>query len=280
MKLDIWFVLLCISLVLIIGLGAYLLKMRNKKQIHYAFLGIIFSIFIWSFGNFLLALSNFSNMLYVNFYFLGVCFVPVALVFLGLTFAYTKIDFNWKYKLLFLVPIIDYLIIITNKYHHLFFVKYSSINTLTEYGQFYFIHTIISYIYLFIGIAYLLYYSIKNAGFFSKQSLLIILGICIPFAFNIFENFHILILPIFITPVAFSWAIVFWAFAILKFDFLNVVPVALQRVVDLISDSYVVVNENLEIIDYNKTLIDTFESIIKIKRKDRKYKRKTSKIYV
>lgn len=268
MKIDVWFLLLCISLILITALGIYISLMRNKKQIHYAFLGIIFSVFIWSSGNFLLEINNFSNMLYVYFYFFGVCFLPVSLTFLGLIFAYTKIDFNWKYKLLFIFPIIDYGIIITNKYHHLFFVKYSSINTLTEYGKFYFTHTIISYIYIFIGIAYLLYYSIKNAGFFSKQSLLIIIGICIPFVCNIFENFHVIILPIFINPVAFSFGIICFAFAIFKFDFLNIVPIALQRVVDLISDSYVVLNENLEIIDYNKTLIETFESIVKIKRKD------------
>ena len=50
---------------------------------------------------------------------------------------------------------------------------------------------------------------------------------------------------------------------------MNIVPIALQRIVDLISDSYVVVNRNGEIIDYNKPFVDTFQGVLRIKRKDR-----------
>ena len=268
MKIDICFILICISLILAIGLGAYLLRMRNKKQIHYAFLSLIISLFIWSFGIFLLALSNFTNMVYVYLYFFGVCFVPVSIFFLGLIFAYTKIDFNRKHKLLFMFPIIDYIIIITNKYHNLFFVKYSHINASMEYGKYYFVHTIILYIYIFVGLSYLLYYSIKNSGFFSRQSLLIILGVCIPFMLNILENLNILILSIYATPIAFSFAIICWVFAIFKFDFLNVIPVALQKVVDLISDGFIVIDEEFKIIDYNKTFVKAIKGAIVINRKD------------
>jgi signal transduction histidine kinase len=242
--------------------------MRNKKQIHYAFLSLILSLFIWSLGNLLLTLTGFSSMFYVYFYFIGVIFVPVAFAFLGLIFAYTKIDFNWKTKLLFAFPVVDYLVLLTNDYHHLFFIKYSSINALTVYGKFYIPHTIVLYIYIFVGLAYLLFYSIKNSGFFSKQSLLIILGSCIPFFFNICENFNLMVVPIYVTPVAFSFAIILYALAIFKFDFLNVVPIALQKIVDLISDSYIVINDRYEIIDYNQTFIQTFADIMSIRRKD------------
>ena len=50
----------------------------------------------------------------------------------------------------------------------------------------------------------------------------------------------------------------FFAIAIFKFDFLTVNPVALQRIVDRISDGYVVLNDNRIIIDYNKTFINMF----------------------
>lgn len=268
MIFDIWFLLLCVSIILIIGLACFLLRMRSKKQIHYAFLSLIFSIFIWSFGNFLLAISNFSGMLYVYFYFIGVIGVPVSFAFVGLIFARTNIEFNMKYKLLLIFPIVDYMIIVTNKYHKLFFIKFSPINSLTEYGRFYMVHTIILYIYMFVGLGFLLTSSMKNSGFFSRQSLLIILGACIPFVFNICENFQIITLPIYITPVAFSFAILLFALAIFKFDFLNVVPIALQRIVDIISDGFLVIDEEYNIVDFNKTLLDTFGSVLSFKRKD------------
>jgi signal transduction histidine kinase len=249
-------------------LGIYLIKIKNKKPIHYAFLGSIISTFIWSFGTFLIALTNNPSIFFVYFYFIGICFIPVAFLFLGLLFAYTKIEFNWKYKLLFVFPIVDYLMVITNEYHHLFFIKYSHINALKVCGVFYYIHTTISYIYILIGIVYLLFYSIKNAGIFSRQSLLIVLGSFIPLIFNIFEAFRIFILPVYITPVAFSFSMICFALAIFKFDFLNIVPIALRRIVDLISDGYLVINEDLVIIDYNQTLLNTFSGVMMIKRKE------------
>ena len=60
----------------------------------------------------------------------------------------------------------------------------------------------------------------------------------------------------------------FFSLAIFKFKFLNIVPIALQRIVDLISESYIVVNEAGEIIDYNKPFVDKFQGIMPIQRKD------------
>jgi signal transduction histidine kinase len=48
---------------------------------------------------------------------------------------------------------------------------------------------------------------------------------------------------------------------------MNVVPIALQKIVDLISDSYIVVNEEQEIIDYNRTFLETFGNMVTIRRK-------------
>jgi PAS domain-containing protein len=64
-----------------------------------------------------------------------------------------------------------------------------------------------------------------------------------------------------IENIAFAVTISFFILATVKFDFLNVIPIALQTVVDLISDSYVVINEDLEIIDYNKAFVGGFDGV-------------------
>lgn len=51
----------------------------------------------------------------------------------------------------------------------------------------------------------------------------------------------------------------FYAFAIFKFDFLKVAPIALRRIVDSISDSYLVLDDEMLITDFNQTLLDTFK---------------------
>lgn len=106
----------------------------------------------------------------------------------------------------------------------------------------------------------LLKFSIKNSGFFSKQSLLIIAGISIPFVTNILGSFQVIPMSIYITPIAFSIAVLFIALAIFKFDFLKVAPIALQRIVDKISDAYIVINEDNKITDFNETFLTIFSA--------------------
>lgn len=120
-------------------------------------------------------------------------------------------------------------------------------------------HNIYSYALLGIGMIKLLKYSIKNSGFFSKQSFLITIGISIPIATSVLGSFQLIPMSIYITPIAFSIAVLFISLAIFKFDFLKVAPIALQKVVDRISDSYVVVNEDNVIIDFNETFLKTFK---------------------
>jgi Signal transduction histidine kinase len=117
-----------------------------------------------------------------------------------------------------------------------------------------------------VGLSYLLYFSIKNSGFFSKQALLIVIGGSVPTIVNLFVSIGILPTTAYATPISFVFAIVCFAFSILKFEFLNISPIALQLIVDRISDSFVVVNNEYFIIDYNKTFLSTFNNIFKIKR--------------
>lgn len=267
---DFTFILFHISILLVTGLFFIIFKAKNKKQIHYVFLTIMLLLFIWNLGELLgiytEKLFGYTSMFFLNIKFIGVVLVPPVVLLTGLIFAYTKIEFSKKYLLIFIIPLLSYIVLLTNKYHHLFFTEFSFTKEL--FGKYFMINTIYSYICIVIGLYFLIYFSIKNSGFFSKQSILIIIGMIVPFLINILYTFKIVLFVYDITSFAFSLAVICWAFAIFKFDFLNVVPIALQRVVDLISDSYVVLNENLDIIDYNKTLIDTFESIIKINRKD------------
>ncbi len=266
------FVLLHISTFLILVLFLFIIKMKNKNQIHFAFLSAMGLMLIWNIGHILIGYTTpiygQISMSFVYFYFFGACFLSVSLLFIGLIFVHTKLKFSWKYILLVIPQIISYIIIVTNQNHHLFIVKFSYLNNETIYGSYFKIYTIISYIYILVGLYYLLSFSIKNSGFFSSQSILIFIGSMIPFVANVLFIFNIMILPIYFTTIAFSFAIICFAFAILKFGFLNIIPIAIQKIVDLISDSYIVVNENMDIIDYNKTFIDTFAGVIRFKRKD------------
>ena len=112
-----------------------------------------------------------------------------------------------------------------------------------------------------VALIYLLVYSIRNSGFFSKQAILIFIGTMIPLIVNILGALGVISMNIYLTPITFGLGIICYAFAIFKFNFLSVAPIALQRIVDRISDSYIVLNQDNKIIDFNQTFLDTFNLI-------------------
>lgn len=126
------------------------------------------------------------------------------------------------------------------------------------FGKYLVVHQIYSYGLMIIGMLYLLNYSIKNSGFFSKQSILMLIGISIPLSINILGSLQIVPMSVYMTPITFTVAILFIALAIFKFDFLKVAPIALQRVVDRMSDGYIIVNDENLVTDFNQTFLELF----------------------
>lgn len=250
---------LSISCILIIIMFLLIkLKIKEKSQIRTIFtLNMVF-IFIWC-ASLLLQVINQNRIPAVYFEYLaafGACFIPVSILMTGIIFSKTKISFKSYYLLLLVIPILSIIILFTNDIHNLFYETYSTSREYTVYGKYFIIHTLYSYLCLFIGICYLLYYSIKNSGFFSRQSILIVTGTVIPLIFNILFTFNIFNLSIYITPISFAFAIIIYAFAILRFKFLNVIPVGLQRINDRMSDGYIVINEDMKISDFNSTVLE------------------------
>ena len=260
-NLQFW--LLVLSTISIIFMMLYVKRRNKKDQINSAFLCLLICVFIISFGVILQSIGYYY--LYINPFcfeyiiYIGTCFLPVAFFFTGLIFANTKIKFKKSYLLLFIIPIISLIVIWTNNYHHLFYKNYSLDLDKNVYGPYFNIYSIYNLSLYALGLLYLLRYSVKNSGFFSKQAILFTVAILIPLITNILGSLGIVSMSVYITPISFTITILLMAFAIFKFKFLKVTPIALQKIVDRMSDSFIVLNEENVITDFNKTFIDTFE---------------------
>lgn len=173
-------------------------------------------------------------------------------------FGKTKIKPNILYVSLFIIPSITTILTLTNANHHLMYEQYSINVGDTIFGSYFPIHSLYSYGCIFIGLILLLFYSIKNSGLFSRQSILLVLGAAFPVALNILGTLGIFNLTVYITPISFTVAMLFFALAMFKFNFLGVTPIALQRIVDRISDSYMVIGDANNITDFNQTFLKTF----------------------
>ena len=261
--MNIYVLMLTISVIVSIILFVYIIKNKTKNQLNQIFAVNIALVIILALAVLLqLLLAEKLNIDPVKFEYvayIGGCFLPVSVFFTGLIFQNTKIKLQRWHLFLLIIPMISLLILWTNDFHHLFYRKYSVNLTESVFGSYMTIHNIYSYVFLFLGIYNLLRYSIKNSGIFSKQSLLILLGVSFPVIVNILGTFKIIPMTVYITPIAFSLTMLFLFFAIFKFQFLGVAPIALQKIVDKISDSYVVLSEDGAITDYNKTFLTTFK---------------------
>lgn len=260
--LSFW--LLVLSTLLTVVMFVYISCQKDRKQLHNVFCLNLFCSLIISVGVLCQAVCNYffsiPSIWFENIIYIGTCFLPITVFFTSLIFTNTKISFKKSYLLLFVIPILSLLVLWTNDYHHLFYIQYSSSFTDTIYGPYFYVHSIYTYLLLIVGIGRLLIFSIRNAGFFSKQSLLISIGLACPVIVNVLGSFLKLIpMTVFVTPISFSVSIICFALAIFKFDFLGIAPIALRKIADRMSDSYLVLNDDGTITDFNQTFLVTFK---------------------
>ena len=256
------FLLLVFSALLIFGLMIYVKKSNKTSQINKLFFYVLLCTFIISFGVICQTIGYYVmgiNPIYFEYViYVGTCFLPVALFFTSIAFSKTKLQITRGYLLLFIIPILTLLMLWTNESHHLFFKNYSFNLNETIIGNYVIIHYLYTYGLLIVSLVMLIKYSIKNAGFFSKQSLLIVLGALIPIVVNILGTFNIIPMTVYVTPICFAFTMFFFALAIFKFNFLSITPIAMQRIVDRMSDGFLVINEDNVITDFNQTFLKTF----------------------
>ncbi len=271
---DLGFLAINLSLLFIVYIAVLVLRMRRKSQIHYAFLTLMGTISIWALGAVFLTFDYLAgrptNPRMVELAYVGLILTPVAVLFLGVVFAKTKIRLSWKHGLFLVVPLISLVMLFTNDQHQLFYryMRFEDLTSAQALGSYFLLHTVYSYFCIVLGMWHLAYFSVKNAGFFSRQSILILLGIVISTGYNALLTFQVIEGYFYSNVIAFFFTFLLFYFAIFKYDFLNVVPVALQKVVDNISDGFLVLDKEGYVIDYNRTFASIFEPVLKVRRRE------------
>ncbi len=262
-----YFIGLIITVIIEILMFRYISKRSSKRTpVLRAFRYTILCMSSWCIGLIIqILIINYTNInpLFVDYFiYIPVVFLPIALFYVAISFAKdNNVDFKKKYGYLFIVPLITIFIVWTNSIHHLFYKSYSVHTGDTVFGNYFYVHSIYTYGLFAVSIFIMLKNSIKNSGMFSMQSLLIALGALVPVAVN-FSGMTIFDMNIYVTPISFFCTVILHSIAILKYDFLNVSPIALKRIVNQMSDLYIVLNKDGQISDCN----EPFERVFGIKK--------------
>ena len=258
-------VILCVTTLVLVATTIFVLTRRNKSQLHYLFCAFNAELVVWAVAALMETLVGEENwtafMAWENLTYVGSAFVPVTLLLLGLSYIRAERGLNrWHWALL-TVPAITQVVVWTNQWHHLFYVSYST--AAIEVGPYANFHVIYSYVCMLLGLFFLMRFAVRNSGVLSVQAVLIALGNLIPLAVNVI---YTLVpghggLNVCSTPTAFAITGILYLLAMFRFNLLKVTPVALQTVVNRISDSFVVVDTGLNIIDYNRSFGSQFSAL-------------------
>lgn len=256
-------IVLIISTIFLICMKGYLKKSKSNKKIVKLFSLVFGTMIIWNTSIVLQCLLsdrlNINPIIFEYFAYSGVVFLPVFLYFTSQVFSKPKFRIKTYHMLLFFIPILSLLILWTNDFHNLFYIKYSIYMDKTITGEYFNIYIIYTYSLLLISIVTLLKYSLKQSKKISVQSILFLLSIAIPVIINIAGMMNLVELTIYATPISFTLTIILLFIAIFKFDFMNINTIAFQTIVNTLSDSYLVLNDENMIVSCNNSFLTTFK---------------------
>ena len=143
-SLSFWGLIFAITVTALLLIFIQRIKVQKQLKITFGCLLLCLSICC---GGLVLQLVLSSSLgipaIYFDYFvYVGTCFLPLFFLLTSIIFSRTKITFKVYHYLLFIIPITSLIVLWTNDYHHLFYVKYSTNFSETIYGAyFYYIHT-------------------------------------------------------------------------------------------------------------------------------------------
>ncbi|MBK6327400.1 MAG: PAS domain S-box protein [Chloroflexi bacterium] len=229
---------------------------------------LMFAASFWSFTyGFELLSSDLNAILFwISIEYLGILTVPVALFVF--TCRFTGRDSRrtgWPVIVLSIIPAITLLLVWTNRWHALYYTSVYLIErdglTLiaTTRGVAYWVSVAYGYS-LVLGSVVLLVLALRGARPpYRGQVLVILAGVIVPWVGNfIFNAFLRQSTFLDLTPITFTFTGVVIAIGLFRHQFLELVPVARNKLVETMEDAWIVVDQADRLVDLNSMAQNIF----------------------
>ena len=256
-----------ISIILAIVFFMMFYIKANKDYSTKAFLVMQISIIGWLVFKIFKTVSTteISRWWFIVGYYFFACVFEVA--FLEFTYAYYKgKPIKSKIRtLLYTLPIMQFLVIVTNPSHHLFYSKYTFWGD--SFGVLFYLHTFIVYGFIAVGFVYgYLTFKKRFKGEKVWYKLLIASTIILPLLINILFITKVLhkfvksigIPVIFdITPIVFVFSTLVFVYATFNHEFINLSPMMRYEIVHRLDTPICVLDSSFDVIYINEKLEET-----------------------
>ena len=261
-----YFVLLAIST--LATLSVFVITRQRSAPGSFALSGMLLGMFIWSFSYALTwaFVPLVQKTLWLKIMYLGVVMVPGLLLIFTLQITHREHLITFRNISLLTIEPVGMTIIVWFMPHLVF----TSIDPIVENGYYlmeglrgtwFWVNIAYSYIVLSISLV-LLGISYRNANsFFKRQYIMILLGSIIPFIFSIYTQTRKTALnEIDFAPVSFGISSIVYAYAILRHQFMDLIPVARGRLIENMSDGVLVLDVQGRIVDINPAMENFLEA--------------------
>jgi len=240
--------------VLATAILVYLYANGRRSRATYSYMVCIGLLFFWHLAEILLLMAKDDTqvILAIKIKFLPVVYIGVSWLYFCLSSTHSKLVTNKLFiALLLFFPTACYFFLLTNESHSLFFttLDYKVITN----GPVFWIHTVESYLCIFVGTIYFfIFYLKRKIGASFRRIMWLISAVMLPMAANLLMISGVV--PNYgldITPHVLLLTLILFGLEVYNKGFLNLIPVAARHFVGNMSDGIIIVDDENLVVGVN-----------------------------
>jgi PAS domain S-box-containing protein len=201
-----------------------------------------------------------AKIVWTNLQYIGVTLVPLAWLLFVLTYTgHAKTLSSWAIVLLSLHPVLTQLLIWTDPHHGLFrqrvwLERVGGVAVMgNQMGAYFWLHVLYSYVLMLIAVYVLVQYHLDRPKIYRRQGAVLLVAAGLPWLANIVT----IVAPgalrhVDLTPFAFTLTALAIVVGLLRHEFLDLVPVAREAMIDSLETGIVVLNWEGRVVDLNR----------------------------
>jgi diguanylate cyclase (GGDEF)-like protein/PAS domain S-box-containing protein len=256
---------LCLSAALSLILIGYVWPRRSAAGAQ-PLLGLLVSVIFWSVGYIMEYASNQidAKLLAMNVSYIGMMSLPVMLLIFSLRYTHRDQWLKPRFMFLFfIIPIITLILQWTKDFHQLMYYDIHLVQDTPffligkSYGSWFWVAAAYNYSLLLASIFVLIDRLFSPPRLFIDQAIYLLLVITLPAIANLIYIFHLLPIPhADWTPAVFAASAIALTLAISRHRFLEILPVARESAIELMSEGFLVIDDKERIVDFNRAMQD------------------------
>lgn len=200
-----------------------------------------------------IAYDEAAQLFWLDATYFGVVVAPTAFLILALEITDQMHILTPRVRTgLAIIPTFTILILWTDPWHSLFYNGMRTGDAILNGGIWFWIFIAYTYIILFLASILIFRKTIRDKQFFQVQAGLLLTGMILPWLGNIISMLGFSPFPgLDMTPFLFTVSGILFMFALFRFGFLDIAPIAHSRLMEGLLDGVIVLDKANRIVDYN-----------------------------